>query len=127
MKRREYITPDITPLIDIVFLLLIFFLVSSVFKKEEIELQIDLPYVKGKTIEQKTKTLTISLKDKKIFIKKKLITIPIEKALLIYPKDSIVYVYIDKKTSYENILPLLNTINKLGFQNLNLMGIKGDD
>ena len=90
-------------------------------------MQIDLPYVKGKTIEQKTKTLTISLKDKKIFIKKKLITIPIEKALLIYPKDSIVYVYIDKKTSYENILPLLNTINKLGFQNLNLMGIKGDD
>jgi len=33
MKRREYISPDITPLIDIVFLLLIFFLVSSVFKK----------------------------------------------------------------------------------------------
>lgn len=32
-KRRETIAPDLTPMIDVVFILLIFFIVSSVFKK----------------------------------------------------------------------------------------------
>jgi len=43
MKRRSFGTPEITPLIDVVFLLLVFFMVSSVFKKEEPALQMKLP------------------------------------------------------------------------------------
>ena len=43
MKRREPLTPDLTPLIDVVFILLIFFIVSSVFKKEELALMLSLP------------------------------------------------------------------------------------
>ena len=36
-------TPNLTPLIDIVFLLLIFFLVATTFKKDEVELDLQLP------------------------------------------------------------------------------------
>ena len=35
MKRREPLNPDITPLIDVVFILLVFFIVTSTFKKDE--------------------------------------------------------------------------------------------
>ncbi|WP_028293487.1 ExbD/TolR family protein [Oceanobacter kriegii] len=41
-QRREEVTVNLTPLIDIVFLLLIFFMVSTTFK-EESHLNIDLP------------------------------------------------------------------------------------
>ena len=35
MKRRESLGLDLTPVIDVIFILLIFFIVTSVFKKEE--------------------------------------------------------------------------------------------
>ena len=37
MKRRESLGLDLTPVIDVVFILLIFFIVTSVFKKDIIE------------------------------------------------------------------------------------------
>ncbi|MBL6988459.1 MAG: biopolymer transporter ExbD [Bacteriovoracaceae bacterium] len=42
-RSRESLAPDITPLIDVVFLLLIFFMVSTVFKKDELALLLSLP------------------------------------------------------------------------------------
>ena len=36
MKRREPLGLDLTPIIDVVFILLLFFIVSSVFKKDEL-------------------------------------------------------------------------------------------
>lgn len=41
-KKREDVSVDLTPLIDVVFLLLIFFMVSTTFTKET-HLEIDLP------------------------------------------------------------------------------------
>ena len=34
-KRYEYLSPDLTPLIDVVFILLIFFIVTSSFKEDK--------------------------------------------------------------------------------------------
>ena len=41
-QKREEVSIDLTPLIDVVFLLLIFFMVSTTFTKET-HLEIDLP------------------------------------------------------------------------------------
>lgn len=41
-KKRDDVSVDLTPLIDVVFLLLIFFMVSTTFTKET-HLEIDLP------------------------------------------------------------------------------------
>lgn len=41
-KKRDEVSVDLTPLIDVVFLLLIFFMVSTTFTKET-HLEIDLP------------------------------------------------------------------------------------
>lgn len=40
---RDDDAPNLTPLIDVVFLLLVFFLVATTFAKEEVELDLELP------------------------------------------------------------------------------------
>ncbi len=42
-RRSESLIVDLTPLIDVVFLLLIFFMVSTTFRQEEAALQVELP------------------------------------------------------------------------------------
>jgi biopolymer transport protein ExbD len=49
--RREEITVNMAPLIDVVFLLLIFFMVTTTFKNES-EIKIDLPQASNKPVEQ---------------------------------------------------------------------------
>ena len=49
-KRREEVSVNQTPLIDVVFLLLIFFMVSTTFTRET-QLSIDLPEATGQTRE----------------------------------------------------------------------------
>ena len=46
VQRREEVSINLTPLIDIVFLLLIFFMVSTTFTRET-QLSIDLPEAEG--------------------------------------------------------------------------------
>lgn len=50
-QRTEEVSVNLTPLIDVVFLLLIFFMVSTTFTKET-HLEIDLPEADGKVAEQ---------------------------------------------------------------------------
>ena len=50
-KKRALLTPDLTPLIDVVFLLLIFFIVSTTFNKYgNIDIQLQHWLVKKMTI-----------------------------------------------------------------------------
>jgi biopolymer transport protein ExbD len=49
-QRREEVGINLTPLIDVVFLLLIFFMVSTTFTRET-QLSIDLPEAQGKLSE----------------------------------------------------------------------------
>ncbi|WP_372835234.1 ExbD/TolR family protein, partial [Pontibacterium sp.] len=49
-QRPEEVSVNLTPLIDVVFLLLIFFMVSTTFTKET-QLEIDLPSASGSATE----------------------------------------------------------------------------
>ena len=61
-RSREASIIDLTPLIDVVFLLLIFFMVSTVFKKEELALILNLPSAETKeTKSGKRKSLQIEI------------------------------------------------------------------
>ena len=69
MKRRsrETTTPDLTPLIDVVFLLLIFFMVSTVFKKDELALLLNLPSSEtSEKTAQKMKSITIEINKEEV-------------------------------------------------------------
>ena len=68
-NRRESLSMDLTPLIDMVFLLLVFFLVTSTFKKDELALLLKLPQTeKGAGSEKKIDQLTIELSDEEIAV-----------------------------------------------------------
>ena len=67
-KKRALLTPDLTPLIDVVFLLLIFFIVSTTFNKYG-NIDFDLATSTLASEETKDKNLEIIIdKDNRYFI-----------------------------------------------------------
>lgn len=59
-RRRPTASPDLTPLIDVVFLLLIFFMLSATFVVQS-SVQIEMPEAEGATeLEQKDLTVTLA-------------------------------------------------------------------
>ena len=59
-ERREDIDLNLTPLIDVVFLLLIFFMVSTTFEKTS-KLKIDLPEASAQATKQVNKKIVIGI------------------------------------------------------------------
>ncbi|MBD3840494.1 MAG: biopolymer transporter ExbD [Campylobacterales bacterium] len=122
-RRREPITPDITPLIDVVFILLIFFIVSSVFKKEELALTLNLPNSNAQTLEVEQKQINIELSSKQLAINGKVVTFlqfnnEIQK---IEKKDKPIIVRIDKDVPYERVVHVLDILQKFSLNNLALV------
>ena len=109
MKKREILTPDITPLIDVVFILLIFFIVSSVFKKDELALVLNLPTSSAQEIELKEKEIIIELNDEKLAIYGNETSYESleEEIIKIEDKERNIIFRIDKDVKYEKIIKVL--------------------
>jgi biopolymer transport protein ExbD len=61
-QRQNNLSVNLTPLIDTVFLLLIFFMMTTTFNKES-QLQIDLPEAKGKAPTEQQEPIRIIIDD----------------------------------------------------------------
>ena len=123
MKRRESLSLDLTPVIDVVFILLIFFIVTSVFKKEELALMLDLPTSNAKEMEIKKEQIFIELSQNKLALKG--IEVSFE-----YLEDNVksgknkedpVSVRIDKKVEYQRVVKVLDLLQKYNLSNLALV------
>ena len=123
MKRREHLGLDLTPIIDVVFILLIFFLVTSVFKKEELALMLDLPSSNAKEMQIKQEQIFIELSVNKLAIKGIEVSFEsLEDNLkAIKNKDDSVIVRIDKKVPYERVVKVLDLLQKYSLNNLALV------
>ena len=123
MKKREILTPDITPLIDVVFILLIFFIVSSVFKKDELALVLNLPTSSAKEIELKQKELIIELNSDKLAVYGKEITLELldQEIAAIEDKEKNIIFRIDKEVKYEKIIEVLEVLQKHQLFNISLI------
>jgi len=123
MKRRKSLTLDMTPLVDVVFLLLIFFLVTSVFKKDELALMLNLPSSKegSKVIDKKE--LIIELSKDEIAINKKILSFEEvgTKLSTVEDKEHPIVVRIDKNVKYGRIIKLFDLFEKYGLHNLQLV------
>ena len=122
-KHRESLTPDITPLIDIVFILLIFFIVSSVFKKEELALNLQLPNSSAKELEIELKQISIELSTNSLaYLGKEVSFAKFDFELSNYPKrDKPVIVRIDQDVKYNRVVKVLDILQKYSFDNLSLV------
>lgn len=122
MKRREHLTPDLTPLIDVIFLILIFFMVSSTFKKEELALLLTLPDTNSATQEIKKEDINIELSRDEVALKGEKISFEeLDKSFTnVNDKKKPINVRIDKDVTYERVVKLLDLLNKHGLNNLAL-------
>lgn len=123
MKRREPLTLDLTPLIDVVFILIIFFLVSSSFKKENYALNLTLPQGvnSAKMIEKKMVTIELSEKDI-AYNGEKIDFIKLQEQLeLITNKQDAITVKIDKSVPYQKVVELLDILQLNNLSNLSLV------
>lgn len=121
--KRETLTPELTPLIDVVFLLLIFFMVSSVFKKEELALLLNLPKSEqGKSSAAKTKTLLIELNGDDIAIDgKKIEFTALNDSLKEIAKKTLINLRVDGDVKYNRLVKVLDSLQKNKLENLSLI------
>jgi biopolymer transport protein ExbD len=121
--RRESLAPDLTPLIDVVFLLLIFFLVTSVFKKDELALLLKLPQAaQGKGDEKKLKDITIELSDDALAINGKKTEMEELPAFLKTAEEkTLVNLRVDGGVRYERLVKVLDTLREFKLDNISLI------
>jgi biopolymer transport protein ExbD len=125
MKKysRESISPDLTPLIDIIFQLLIFFLVSTMFRQDERALTLNLPQASNFDGGSNPNSLTVELTTRQLLINGTATSIDKSDDILatVENKKQTVEVRIDKKVSYEQVIKLLDKLKKHELTNLNLI------
>lgn len=122
VKKRELISMDLTPLIDVVFLLLIFFIVASEFKKNETILNLSLPGSQSSSQIVKKEEVVIEItKEKLAYNSKETDFLQLEESLRDIDKKRALIVRIDKEVKYERVVKLLDLLNKLSLSNLLLV------
>ena len=123
-KKRALLTPDLTPLIDVVFLLLIFFIVSSTFNKYG-SIKVELPTSTMESVKEENEALEIIIdKDNKYFInykedKKREVTFEELDSYLISGVKSVAITG-DKNLKYQNIIDVVSKVKNHGIENLGI-------
>lgn len=120
-KKRNIMSLDLTPLIDVVFLLLIFFMVSTTFNKYG-KIDIDVPVSK---VSEKTEDIKIEIvidKNENYFILKDGKTFPINLDDLGEYLKNVKEVSItgDKNLKYQIIMDLITKVKQQGIENLGI-------
>ena len=117
---------NITPLIDVVFLLLVFFLLTSQFNKQEakfVELP-ELPKAGGKNIADSNNSLMIVVdKEGRIFLQGSEINLSgIESVLTDKKSLSIALIEADSSAPHGRVLQLIAKLQELGLGNIAFVG-----
>ena len=122
-RIREVSAFEMTPLVDVVFLLLIFFMVSSVFKKEELALMLDLPGTEAAEDKKKTKSLVIELDPAQVAVNGAKMLLKDIDGLLegVQDKRSPVDLRVDSAVTYDRVMKLIDKLKQYGLTNLSLV------
>ncbi|MCP4912708.1 MAG: biopolymer transporter ExbD [Oligoflexia bacterium] len=123
-KKREFLETELTSLIDVVFLLLIFFMATSVFKKDELKLSLTLPSAgKGEAVNQQIEIIRLEVTKDKMSMNGQDITLEglKEKVSSIKDKKIPIELRIDKVVQYQRVVDVLNLLKSSGFYNLDLI------
>ena len=124
-KKRELLSPDLTPVIDIVFILLIFFMVTSVFKKDDVILALSLPDLQASSQISNDKSITIELSKEDLAIDGKKYSFEESKELFAsYKKDIKILIRIDKEVEYERVMKLFDRLQQNQLTSFSLVAQK---
>jgi len=126
-RKEEEVTIGLTPLIDVVFILLIFFMVTTTFDRNS-ELSIDLPNASGEPSSAQEDTLDITIDAQgQFFINQvKVVSSAPETVFLAIRKvldgrkDIPVVIQADAKTPHHFVVTAMDSIGKLGLTRLSI-------
>lgn len=128
-QKLDEVGVNLTPLIDVVFLLLIFFMVSTTFTRET-QLKIDLPEASsGETVESpdlQQIELTISASGEVAINDKVLIEASLERLKSALQRESAgdtslpVIITADAQTPHQSVVTVMDAAGQLGFSRLRL-------
>lgn len=121
--KRESIAMDLTPLIDMVFLLLIFFLVTSSFKKDQLALLLKLPKAEqGAGKQEKSDFLMIELSENEVAVNgKKSSMEELPASLQGVKKEALVNLRVDSDVRYQRLVKVLDLLQINKLENINLI------
>lgn len=118
-RKKDDYSIEIAPLIDLVFLLLIFFVINSAFLKPAIKL--NLPVVASGISDKQTELILSVDKKQNIYLNNKPVDlaelIPAVKAL--GAKEEINF-QADKSTTYDLIIKIMSKLKEAGIKNIAL-------
>lgn len=114
---------NLTPMIDMVFLLLIFFLVASRFSEEDKELDVILPSAsEARPLTAKPKEIFINIDNQgRFFVDGKFLTAGeleavLDRAARDNPLGQAVVIRADKRVQFDSVVVAMNLCNKLGLR-----------
>jgi len=124
---REEIDLNLTPLIDVVFLLLIFFMVSTTFEKTA-KLKVDLPEASAQAVQQPDQKIVIGIDVKGRFYinDRQLVNTQIKTLKLALMKvsgdnkDMPVVLRADAKTPHQSVVTAMDAAAQLGLTRLSI-------
>lgn len=132
-RRRQARTGlgiDITPLIDVVFLLLIFFMVTTTFSWQT-ELKINLPEAEGEVVEVEPKAIQVSVdRDGNYFVNSKPLVNNQRETLLKALKESAPDTNIplvitgDAQAPHQAVVTVMDVAGQLGFNKIEITTTK---
>ena len=127
----EELAMNLAPMIDVVFLLLIFFMVATTFVDQEKELSVDLPLAQsGEEAEPQPEEIVLNLLADGSIVMNGATLSPDElraqlERLARGNPETPVTIRGDKKVFHEHVVALMDSCRLAGLQNLGLMTIDG--
>ncbi len=126
-QKKQEISVNLTPLIDVVFLLLIFFMVSTSFTRET-QIKLDLPKASIEPLETKAKSVEISIDiEGRYFVNGQGVVntsiSTLKKAISLTMKDNpdaSVIISADANTPYQSVVTAMDAASQLGITNLKM-------
>ncbi len=126
-QKKQEIAVNLTPLIDVVFLLLIFFMVTTSFTRET-QIPLDLPKADIEPLETKKESLEISIDQEgryfingKALVNRSLETLKKGISLTMKSdKEISVIISADAKTPYQSVVTAMDAASQLGISNLKM-------
>ncbi len=119
--KREYDDDGLLPLVNIIFLLLIFFMIAGVIEKKIVRDNLELPSAELSRFENKEVTKIYIDKDKNYFLNDKVT--PSENIIIYIKEKKIkeVILIADKSLLINDISKLLNNLYKNNIKNIKLL------
>ncbi len=122
MRKRQLMQIDLTPMIDCVFILLIFFVATATMQEKKSTLKIDLPDTNSEIAPPDQKNHALEISETELALdSKKIDRTGLGSLLQALPTESVLSIYIDKNCRYELIAPILKEIQTAGTVQIDLV------